>query len=373
MDLRECLVGVSAFGYAPAAGNSQPAQRHLRDVRRELASLLPSGGYRVRVSGSAVNLPAVPWVAVLDPDVTTTARSGLYVVYLYSADLERAYLTVNQGATAHYDYWRERRVPGRTIRQLAVEALQTETEAIRSRLPHSLVGSGAPQVELGWPGFLPDAYQVASVAAIQYECRQMPDNSVLVADLSRFLQIYDAAVSVRSDLTATDPGRFPTPASRGPLGATDPGIELFKPKDASDYVARVAAQSQVKTRRHEGVVDAFGRHTQRCGWRPITNVHPRDMVLRKTDEREVLCEVKVVRANAEFAVREAIGQLITYRRFLYGVDSPRPRMLGVFSDEIGDAFVELLTELEIESVWSVPGGLWDGSEGARSMGLVNAH
>jgi hypothetical protein len=68
------------LGYQSSLGPRQPAQVALRMAGRETAALLPPG-YRTRVSGASQNLPHIPWLAILDEDVTTTAREGLYVVY----------------------------------------------------------------------------------------------------------------------------------------------------------------------------------------------------------------------------------------------------------------------------------------------------
>jgi hypothetical protein len=74
MSLTEALSGVA--GYHPDLGRQQPAQLHLSTARQQLAAVLPPVGYRIRSSGSGRTLPKVPWIAVLDPDVTTTARRG---------------------------------------------------------------------------------------------------------------------------------------------------------------------------------------------------------------------------------------------------------------------------------------------------------
>jgi len=41
----------------------------------------------------------VPWIAIMDKDITVTTQQGVYVVYLFSKDMERVYLTFNQGVT----------------------------------------------------------------------------------------------------------------------------------------------------------------------------------------------------------------------------------------------------------------------------------
>lgn len=58
-------------------------------------------GMKVLASGAGQSLPVVPWIAILDSNVTRTAQEGLYVVYLFRQDLSRVYLSMNQGATQH--------------------------------------------------------------------------------------------------------------------------------------------------------------------------------------------------------------------------------------------------------------------------------
>ena len=41
----------------------------------------------------------VPWVGLFDPAITDGAQHGFYIVYLFSADMKRVYLSINQGTT----------------------------------------------------------------------------------------------------------------------------------------------------------------------------------------------------------------------------------------------------------------------------------
>jgi hypothetical protein len=74
-----------------------------------VAEALPPIGFTVRVSGSGQTLPKVPWIAVLDSDVTKTAKAGLYLVYLFDVRTEQVYLSMNQGATTHWEHHRQHR------------------------------------------------------------------------------------------------------------------------------------------------------------------------------------------------------------------------------------------------------------------------
>ena len=68
------------------------------------------------------------------------------------------------------------------------------------------------------------------------------------------------------------------------------------------------------------------------------------------------------------SVRAAIGQLLTYRYFLYEPENA-PHLLACFSESVGEAFVRLLEELGIASVWP-DGPKWVGSRLAQDLGLV---
>ena len=104
------------------------------------------------------------------------------------------------------------------------------------------------------------------------------------------------------------------------------------------------------------------------GFEVGTNVHPRDLVLRSADS-DWMVEAKVVyRGNATSAVREAIGQLLTYRHLLYAGQAP-PKLAAVFTEPIGHRYVQLLDELSIASIWK-GATAWEGSPLALDGGLL---
>lgn len=41
----------------------------------------------------------IPWVAIMNTNITETTTKGIDVVFLFSSDGENVYLTLNQGAT----------------------------------------------------------------------------------------------------------------------------------------------------------------------------------------------------------------------------------------------------------------------------------
>jgi hypothetical protein len=129
----------------------------------------------------------------------------------------------------------------------------------------------------------------------------------------------------------------------------DDPLAHFKPKNSGEYLARIVAQTLIKQRSHEELIAEFGTWATDTGFSASTDVHPRDLVLWR-DGQEWLVEAKIVYVgNATRAVREATAQLQMYRFLLY--DKPRPKMLALFSEPVGGAYVAFLESLQIGVVW----------------------
>lgn len=86
---------------------------------------------------------------------------------------------------------------------------------------------------------------------------------------------------------------------------------------------------------------------------------------------EWLIEANVLyMGNATAAVRSALGQLYSYRHSLYSIDHP-PRLMALFSEPIGGAFVAFLESVGVASVWRDQGS-WLGSSIAVVEDLAEA-
>ena len=148
----------------------------------------------------------------------------------------------------------------------------------------------------------------------------------------------------------------------------DLALSEFKPKSDADYVAAVQANVQVRTRRHEKLIADFGAAAVNGEFVPATNVHPRDLTLER-DGAHWLVEAKVVyKGDATSAVRAVVGQLLQYRHFLYK-NGNQPKLLALFSESVGDAYVQFLEGLGIASVWR-NAGAWSASTTAAEDGLA---
>ena len=80
----------------------------LIDQLPEYIRTLVGDKYKVKGSCGASNKAEVPWIGIFNSDITTTAKYGIYIVYLFKADMSGFYLCLGQGITNFEKYGRQK-------------------------------------------------------------------------------------------------------------------------------------------------------------------------------------------------------------------------------------------------------------------------
>ena len=70
-----------------------------KTLPQELKNYLKDEKYIVNGSVGKGLATKTPWIAILDKDITSSTRKGVYIVFLFSSDYKHVYLTLNQGTT----------------------------------------------------------------------------------------------------------------------------------------------------------------------------------------------------------------------------------------------------------------------------------
>jgi hypothetical protein len=342
MDLSEFFLNVGA-NYDRLDGLNTPTQSLLSSAQSLLVEHAPPG-IRIIGSGGKGMATYTPWVGFFNRDETDSPQRGMYVVYLFTEDLERLVLSLNQGM----EYLR--RDLGDKAARLRLAA---DAEAIRMALDQ--IGAVDPRwsrgMDLRSKGPRQLAYTSGDIASVTYDTGSLPPESQLRDDLAEMLRIYEDAIHVKQALLLEHPGAISTPSATQTTGtgknAANP-LAGFKPKSAEDYRATLLGREITKTRRHEQVVSDFSAHCVRQGF-TTTTPHPCDLVVHNSIGVH-LVEVKVVYGqNVTNAVRDVVGQLLAYSYFLF--PAGKPLMAGVFSEPIGVAYEQFLLDLGITSIW----------------------
>jgi hypothetical protein len=366
MSLKEILEAPVLLRYDMKAGQKQPAQKALLLARNDFKNFVPVG-YKIRVSGSAVNIPEIPWISILNPELTTTTQAGLYLVYLYSADLTALYISMNQGYTRHRENAENNGFKGKNAAQEALVTLNSESKDIVKILKNeNLIPDNAVlKINLKSESELPKGYESGHIVGFRYETNNLPPESELQSNLDLMLSIYDAVKEANDSLRINSPKNRITMSRNIASKETSVFEEklvapaFFEPRNREEYVANYARSMYKVSPLHEALINQFAEYATTYGWTPLNKkIQQRDLVLKDGSGFEILIEAKTVGKSQEDVVRQAIGQLFSYRYVYYqGEDIP---LIALFNREISTFWQGLLGSLGIKFIF-FRNNSWDGT------------
>jgi 5-methylcytosine-specific restriction protein A len=156
------------------------------EAKQALQLSLGSDGYAFFCKGSPGQgkWADVPWLAVFNPLVTTSATRGYYVVYLFSALEPVVYLSLNQGATAVQEEFGKRRF----------DVLRERASFMMNRMKDFAPHYDVEPISLGSTSDLPRGYEAGHVFGKRYVLDAMPPEEVLQSDLRGLVEAYSALV-----------------------------------------------------------------------------------------------------------------------------------------------------------------------------------
>lgn len=365
MTLNELLKSPAELGYNKKQGQQQPAQKALRAIKGQLLEYIPTG-YRVRVSGSAVKIPEIPWISILNPELTTTTKAGLYIVYLYSADLKTLYLSMNQGYTRHKEVAEALGFKGKNVITRALKTLKSETKDLTRELKINgpIESRTINSIDLKSTGELPQGYESGHITGFKYSLNNMPSENQLNLDLDFMFTIYDAVREINDALRNNTKAERITmsrdvkeKSNSVTIKSEDQGF--FEPRTRDEYVASFTKSSYSVSPLHEALINDFAQFVKTKNWEPKNKkIQNRDLILQDKSGYEILIEAKSVGKSQELVVRQAIGQLFAYRYVYYqGKDIP---LIALFNREINEIWQGLLASLNIYCIYS-KNNKWHGT------------
>lgn len=141
-----------------------------------IKKLVDIDGLEVRGSCGAGHWTYYPWIAIYNESITTTIQEGVYIVYLFSKDMERVYLTLNQGCTKLKD---------KLGKVKANEEMIKIRELVRSKLDNRgfLITN---DLEIGNKD-----YENGSIFYKEYRKNNLPSEDDFLRDLNNMINIYD--------------------------------------------------------------------------------------------------------------------------------------------------------------------------------------
>lgn len=247
------------------------------ELPNQLRPLVQAHGGRWTVEGrdGTGRKSEIPCVRIFDAELSPSATVGWYVVYLFSADGQSAWLSLNQGTTT----WMNGEFQARPLFELN-ERVQWARRQV-GRIP---IGSvSAIDLRSQRTGLGP-LYEAGNVAAIEYRAGSIPNDLVLAADL-------DAMLDSLSVLLAASAGSFDEPGEiAADLASSMTSIDFaVSPRRSRGFRLSTEERKAIEVR----AVDVAGGYLEDLGYK-VKDVGATDSYdLHATRRREQLrVEVK---------------------------------------------------------------------------------
>lgn len=144
----------------------------------------------VRASAGQGSWARVPWVALLHADATDTTRRGVYLIFLFRADMTGVYLTLNQGVTD-------------PLSRLGTDAglswVRRNAEEIRERVGELAEYGFELRAPVDLRSDQPAAkhYTASTIAHKLYETGRVPSDASMLEDVGLALTVYEEVLSQR--------------------------------------------------------------------------------------------------------------------------------------------------------------------------------
>ncbi|MDV2686489.1 DUF3578 domain-containing protein [Alkalihalophilus lindianensis] len=150
-----------------------------REVRGEIEKLpFINENYSVGGSVGQGNWAAIPWVAIMNEKVTSSTQRGYYIVYLFSEEMGRLYLTLAQG-----------------VAETTPSKMAEVKQEIRELIEMDPRVKKDDEIHLG-SSKKARAYAESTAAYIEYYANDLPPEEVLVEDLHNMVRYYEEYISL---------------------------------------------------------------------------------------------------------------------------------------------------------------------------------
>jgi MrcB-like, N-terminal domain/AAA domain (dynein-related subfamily) len=150
------------------------------EVTEEINNLpfIDPSEYVVTGSIGQGNWASVPWIAIMNRQITVSTQRGYYIVYLFSEDMQSVYLTIAQGVT-----------------ETSKEDMLRIKGQIRESIPATSKVKVDDNISLGESKKAKD-YALSTAVYIHYSADYMPEETIIISDLQEMIHIYENFISV---------------------------------------------------------------------------------------------------------------------------------------------------------------------------------
>lgn len=153
----------------------------------------PRDEYIIKGSAGQGEWAGIPWILISNKRISTTARKGVHIVYLFDSSQENVYLCLGTGWT----FFNERYKPVKE----ALANIDKFVRYVRSKISELYIGSSFTndEIDLDPKGILKndkyaEGYKAGTILSKKYEINDQLSNEELMMDLAKIKVIYEALI-----------------------------------------------------------------------------------------------------------------------------------------------------------------------------------
>ena len=149
-----------------------------------LGSKIKDTKYKIYGSAGQGHLSQTPWFGIFNRHLTDTATYGLYIVYLYSIENRKLFLTLNQGFTHYLEIYKKQKF----------EYIRKTSEYFANEMNLTGFKSDIPNLGKSLTN-LTKGYAYGAIVYKEYDIDNLPSDDVLFSDLKILIKEYDELVT----------------------------------------------------------------------------------------------------------------------------------------------------------------------------------
>lgn len=168
-------------------GNTAFATKFKNDFISTLTPILPNKElYIIKPSIGTGSWAEIPWIAIFDRLITTSAQNGYYPVYLFQEDLKGFYLSLNQGVTEVIENYKGKDKVG---------VLKARAENFRKKINVKEDFSVKDiDLKINKKSLKAKYYEYGNIYAKHYDSNNLPSTETLIRDLLYVLELYQQLI-----------------------------------------------------------------------------------------------------------------------------------------------------------------------------------
>lgn len=157
-------------------------------IPNKLQKIINNDKFIIKGSCGQGNKAKIPWIAIFNKNITTSATEGLYVAYLFNADMTGFYLSLMHGIT-HFNKVYGSKKANKVVKYVSYVIDESINQSYFTSKQINLKAKSNPKAR---------GYEKATIFSKFYPSRNFNSNE-LITDLETMLDLYDQAYNLFSD------------------------------------------------------------------------------------------------------------------------------------------------------------------------------